>query len=86
MRRMLLSLIRGYRRFLSPLHRPCCRFYPTCSTYALQAVERYGALRGGWMALRRIGRCHPFYKGNLYDPVPRVLPRRTRRCLPGAND
>ncbi len=78
-KRLLLFPIRFYRRFLSPLHRPCCRFTPTCSTYALEAVERFGALRGGLLAIRRIGRCHPFYKGNLYDPVPRVLPRRHGR-------
>ena len=75
MKRLLLLLIRVYRRYLSPLHRPCCRFSPTCSCYALEAIERHGALRGGLLAIHRIGRCHPFYKGNLYDPVPRIMPR-----------
>ena len=69
-KRILLSAIRFYRRYISPMHQPCCRFTPTCSTYALQAIERYGALKGGYLALRRILRCHPFYKGNLNDPVP----------------
>ena len=69
MRRILLALIRGYRRYLSPLKRPCCRFYPTCSAYALEAVEKYGALKGSWLALKRILKCHPFHPGGN-DPVP----------------
>ncbi|MDR1735716.1 MAG: membrane protein insertion efficiency factor YidD [Oscillospiraceae bacterium] len=69
MKRVLLALIRGYRAGISPLFPPSCRFIPTCSEYALQAVEKYGALKGGWLALRRILRCHPFRKGG-YDPVP----------------
>ncbi|MDA8164892.1 MAG: membrane protein insertion efficiency factor YidD [Desulfobacteraceae bacterium] len=63
-----LALIRLYRRWLSPLLPPRCRFYPTCSQYALEAVERYGALRGCWLALRRLLRCHPFHPGG-FDPV-----------------
>lgn len=71
MRRLLIRLIRFYQRRLSPLKRqPCCRFYPSCSTYAIQAIEKYGAWKGGWMALRRISRCQPFYKGDRMDPVP----------------
>ena len=70
MKRVLLFAIRLYRRYISPMYTPCCRFTPTCSTYALQAVERYGALKGSYLAVRRILRCHPFYKGNLNDPVP----------------
>jgi len=70
MKRFLIWLIRLYRRHLSPLHGPCCRFTPTCSTYALEAVQKYGAVKGGYLALRRVLRCHPFYKGDLYDPVP----------------
>lgn len=68
-RRALLALIRFYRRQISPNTPPSCRFIPTCSEYALQAVEKYGALKGGWLALRRILKCHPLHKGG-YDPVP----------------
>ena len=68
----LLKLIRSYQRNISPLRPPCCRFIPTCSAYALEAVEKYGALKGGWLALRRILRCHPFHRQRSiqYDPVP----------------
>lgn len=69
MKRLLLLLVHVYRSGISPLLPPSCRYYPTCSAYALEAIERYGARRGGWMALRRILRCHPFHKGG-YDPVP----------------
>jgi putative membrane protein insertion efficiency factor len=69
MKKILLALIRVYRKFISPVRRPCCRFIPTCSAYALEAVERYGALRGGLMALWRLLRCNPFCKGG-FDPVP----------------
>jgi len=61
--------IRGYQVAISPVLPPACRYYPTCSNYAIEAIEKYGALRGGWMAARRIGRCHPFSPGG-YDPVP----------------
>ena len=70
MRKLLLRLIRFYQRYLSPLHPPCCRFVPTCSAYPAEAIEKYGAWKGGWLALRRIARCHPFYHGDRYDPVP----------------
>ncbi len=70
MKRLLLSMIRCYRRGVSPNRPPCCRFIPTCSAYAYEAIEKYGALKGGWLALRRLLRCHPFYKGDIYDPVP----------------
>ncbi len=70
MKSVLLWLIRFYRRHISPLHSPCCRFSPTCSQYALEAVSKYGALRGGYLALRRLLRCNPFNKGDYYDPVP----------------
>ena len=72
MKRCLLSSIRFYRRRISPLRPPCCRFIPTCSEYALEAVEKYGALKGGWLAVRRLLRCHPFHrqKSIEYDPVP----------------
>ncbi|MGH7522740.1 MAG: membrane protein insertion efficiency factor YidD [Gemmatimonadales bacterium] len=69
MRRALALLIRGYQRFISPLFPPSCRFTPSCSQYALEAVERHGALRGTWLAVRRVARCHPWNAGG-YDPVP----------------
>lgn len=61
-------MIKGYRLFISPLKPPTCRFVPTCSEYALQAIEKYGIIRGGLMAVRRILRCHPFHPGG-YDPI-----------------
>ena len=72
MKRTLLALIRFYQRRISPLRPPCCRFIPTCSAYALEAIEKYGALKGGALALRRILRCNPFHrqKSIEYDPVP----------------
>ena len=66
--RAMLGAIRFYRKYLR--HAPCCRFTPTCSQYALEAIGKYGPLKGGYLAVRRILRCHPFYKGDLYDPVP----------------
>ncbi|MEK7437390.1 MAG: membrane protein insertion efficiency factor YidD [Pseudomonadota bacterium] len=69
MRRLLLVLIKTYRYCLSPLFGPSCRFLPTCSDYALQAIDKYGAGFGGWLALKRIARCHPWHPGG-YDPVP----------------
>lgn len=72
MKQLLLALIRFYRTNISPFRSPCCRFIPTCSAYALEAVEKYGALKGGWLALKRICKCHPFHKQKsiVYDPVP----------------
>lgn len=69
MRKIISGLIRGYQYFLSPYLGSNCRFYPSCSCYAHEAVNRHGVLKGGWMAVRRIGRCHPFHEGG-YDPVP----------------
>lgn len=69
MKRILTALIRFYRGHISPLRSPCCRFIPTCSAYALEAIEKYGAAKGGYLALRRLLKCHPFHKGG-YDPVP----------------
>lgn len=72
MKRLFLASIRFYQRSISPLRPPCCRFIPTCSQYALEAVEKYGVLKGGWLALRRVAKCHPFHKQHSieYDPVP----------------
>ena len=72
MKLVLLSLIRFYRWYVSPGRPPCCRFIPTCSAYALEAVEKYGVCKGGWLALRRILKCQPFHrqKSIEYDPVP----------------
>ena len=72
MKYVFLWSIRFYRKRISPLRAPCCRFIPTCSAYALEAVEKYGAWKGGWLALLRISRCHPFHRqeGIVYDPVP----------------
>ena len=67
--RILCLLIRFYQVFISPLFPPCCRYYPTCSSYALEAIKKYGPLKGSFLAIRRILRCNPFHKGG-YDPVP----------------
>jgi hypothetical protein len=67
--RLLITLIRFYRGYISPMFPPVCRFTPTCSQYALEAIQKYGAWRGGWLALKRICRCHP-WGGSGYDPVP----------------
>ncbi|MFG6351364.1 MAG: membrane protein insertion efficiency factor YidD [Oscillospiraceae bacterium] len=78
MTRLLLALIRWYRRDISPCRPPCCRFIPSCSTYALEAVEVHGAVKGGALAAWRILRCHPFHrdKNFIYDPVPPKRPKR----------
>lgn len=70
MKKLLLSMIRFYQQSISPHRRNCCRFSPTCSQYAYEAITKYGAAKGGFLALGRICRCHPFYKGDYYDPVP----------------
>ena len=72
MKTLLLALIRFYQRHISPHTPPSCRFVPTCSQYAVEAIEKYGARRGLWLALKRLSRCHPFHRGehDFYDPVP----------------
>ena len=70
MKKALLAVIRFYQRYVSPAFPARCRFRPTCSAYALEAIQKYGAFKGGYLALRRLLRCHPFYKGNFFDPVP----------------
>ena len=69
MKNVALWLIRVYKRYISPFFPPCCRFQPTCSQYAYEAIERYGFVKGMYLALKRILKCHPFHKGG-YDPVP----------------
>ncbi|MGK2961406.1 MAG: membrane protein insertion efficiency factor YidD [Gemmatimonadaceae bacterium] len=69
MRKFLIALIRGYQLGISPLLPASCRYYPTCSSYAIEAIEKHGALSGSWLAVRRIARCHPFRPGG-FDPVP----------------
>ncbi|KEH92063.1 membrane protein [Clostridium botulinum C/D str. It1] len=68
MKIILIHIIKFYRKYISPLKKPCCRFYPTCSKYALDAISKYGAFKGSIMAIKRILRCHPFNPGG-YDPV-----------------
>ncbi len=68
MRKTVIAILRGYRRFISPLLPSACRFHPTCSEYMIEAVSKYGAARGTWMGTRRLLRCHPFHQGG-FDPV-----------------
>lgn len=75
MKKIMIGLVRGYQRFISPLFPPSCRYYPTCSSYMIQAVEKHGALKGGIMGTARILRCHPFVKGGL-DYVPETFSLR----------
>lgn len=87
----LVLLVRLYQRFISPLTPPSCRFYPSCSSYAVTALTRFGPLRGGWLALRRLGRCHPWTPGGV-DEVPPTWEARNDRpefvppALAGEND
>ncbi|MCU0807616.1 MAG: membrane protein insertion efficiency factor YidD [Candidatus Contendobacter sp.] len=74
MRAVLIALIRGYQWFVSPLLGNHCRFYPSCSEYAREAIERHGVLRGVWLAIRRVARCHPWQPGGV-DPVPEPPPK-----------
>ena len=70
MKRFLIGAIPFYQRYISPCFPARCRFTPTCSAYALEAIQKYGAFRGLCLAMKRLLRCHPFYKGDYYDPVP----------------
>ncbi len=69
MKKLLLLLIKGYQILLSPMLPKCCRFYPSCSQYTLEAVERFGVAKGLWLGVKRLLKCHPFHPGG-YDPVP----------------
>lgn len=82
MRTILIGLIAVYRYGLSPLLGASCRFHPSCSCYARESIERFGALRGSWLALKRIARCHPWNSGG-YDPVPQAWQRRFERTSHG---
>ncbi len=68
MKKIVLTAIKGYQKYISPLTPPTCRFYPTCSHYSIEAIEKYGLAKGGWMATKRILKCHPLHPGG-YDPV-----------------
>lgn len=72
MKKVLMALVRFYRKHISPHTPPSCRYIPTCSEYALEALEKHGALKGSWLAVKRLSRCHPFHIGKYdpYDPVP----------------
>ena len=72
MKAVLLCLIRFYQKYISPVRPNCCRFIPSCSRYAVEAIEKYGAWKGGWLSFKRICRCHPFHRADydIYDPVP----------------
>lgn len=69
MKKLFIKLIRLYQRYISPLTPPTCRFHPTCSNYAIEAICEYGVLKGTWLAIKRILKCHPFHPGG-FDPVP----------------
>jgi putative membrane protein insertion efficiency factor len=74
-RRIATGAVRGYQVLVSPLLGPSCRFRPTCSAYAITSIERFGVVKGGWLALKRVGRCHPWSPGG-FDPVPDTLPTK----------
>ncbi|MDN4071425.1 MULTISPECIES: membrane protein insertion efficiency factor YidD [Fictibacillus] len=75
MKRLFVLIIRFYQRFISPMTPPACRFYPTCSTYGIEAIQRFGAIKGTWLTFKRILKCHPFHPGGI-DPVPERKNRR----------
>lgn len=75
MKKILMSIIKFYQQAISPLTPPSCRFHPTCSHYGLEAIETHGALKGSWLAVRRISKCHPFHEGG-YDPVPEKIDKK----------
>ncbi len=70
MKKIMLAMIRFYQRKISPACPPRCRYYPTCSAYAVEAITKYGAVKGGWLTFKRLMRCHPFSKHPYFDPVP----------------
>ncbi|MGD7044358.1 membrane protein insertion efficiency factor YidD [Jeotgalibacillus proteolyticus] len=78
MSKLLLSIISFYRKFISPLTPPSCRFYPTCSQYGMEAIQKHGALKGGWLTVKRISKCHPFHRGGI-DYVPEKKPSKKNK-------
>ncbi len=74
-KKVLIGLIRFYQKFISPLKPPSCRFYPTCSHYGIEAIRRFGAVKGSWLTIKRILKCHPLHPGGI-DPVPEEYPKR----------
>jgi uncharacterized protein len=74
MKKIIIFIIKIYKKFISPVLPPSCRFYPTCSAYAVEAVTRFGVIKGGWLAFKRILRCNPYCRGG-FDPVPLVYPK-----------
>jgi uncharacterized protein len=75
MQKVFITIIRFYQTVVSPLKPPTCRFYPTCSHYGLEAIKRFGPIKGGWLTIKRIGKCHPLHPGGL-DPVPEEWPSK----------
>lgn len=75
LKHLFILIIRFYQKVISPLKPPSCRFYPTCSHYGLEAIQRFGAFKGGWLTIKRISRCHPFHPGGV-DPVPEKWPNK----------
>ena len=84
MKTLLIWLLRGYQLLLSPMLGPRCRFYPTCSNYAIEALRVHGAARGSWLAARRVGRCHPWNDGG-FDPVPPKGAKESHSAACGCN-
>ena len=70
MKKILISIVKAYRFLISPLTGPSCRFHPTCSAYMIEAIETHGTLKGLYLGLKRLGKCHPYHKGDNIDPVP----------------
>lgn len=75
MEKVFIAIIRFYQTVVSPLKPPTCRFYPTCSHYGLEAITKFGPIKGGWLTIKRIGKCHPLHPGGL-DPVPEEWPSK----------
>jgi uncharacterized protein len=79
LQKVFISIIRFYQTVVSPLKPPTCRFYPTCSHYGLEAIKRFGPIKGGWLTIKRIGKCHPLHPGGI-DPVPEELSGKLKKA------